>query len=290
MRTVWERGWTVVPLVCFLSLSCAAFASDPFADAVVSFTPGAHAGFGADKLPGIVLGPPHGGGAIQGSLDTLSLGDGGSIVLRFDPPVICDGPGDDFIVFENAFHAGTPDGPVFAEVGIVAVSQDGEHFVEFPYDPLTFAGLAGKSPVFSSPENGIDPTDPTVAGGDAFDLSQVGLRWVAFVRITDPGSSIADSGSRVPPGDSGGFDLDAMAAVHTCDVGNPTPTAEPTFPLSPTAAPPPTPSATPTATPAVDLDTLAAAIFGDARGDDANGDARISAADMTAAVSPVEGR
>ena len=235
-----------------------------------------------------MLGPPHGAGDTQGSLDVLSLGDDGSIVLRFDPPVICDGPGADFIVFENAFHAGSSDGPIFAEVGIVAVSQDGEHFVEFPYDPTTFAGLAGRSPVYSNPENGIDPTDPAVAGGDAFDLAQVGLPWAAYVRITDPGNAIPDSGSRVPPGDSGGFDLDAVSEVYGCEIGAPSATPTSTSVPEPTLAPTPTStataSATPTLAPTVNLDSVVASIFDDDTGDDLNGDAVVTAADLVAAV------
>src|SRR5438309_1685943 len=57
--------------------------TDPFADRVVSFNPGAHAGFGQDGLPGVVLGPPRGGGDGMGSLDVLSLGREGTLVLEF---------------------------------------------------------------------------------------------------------------------------------------------------------------------------------------------------------------
>jgi len=189
---------------------------DPFADAVVLFEPGTNAGFGQDGLPGIVLGPPRGGGLLKQSLDVVSLGNDGRIVVRFDDPVVCNGPGADFTVFENAFHAGSEDGPVFAEAGIVAVSQDGQTFFEFPYDAATLAGLAGLTPVLSNPDNGIDPTDPTVSGGDSFDLATVGLAWAAYVRITDPGASIDDPGNLVPPGTQGGFDLDAVAIVNPC--------------------------------------------------------------------------
>ena len=236
----------------------------PFAGEVVSFTPGTNAGFGADQLPGIVLGPPHGGGDLQGSLDVLSLGNGGSIVLGFPDGAICDGPGVDFTVFENAFRAGGGE-TVFAEVGIVAVSADGEHFFEFPYDPETFAGLAGVTPVYSNPDNRIDPTDPAVSGGDSFDLATVGLASASFVRITDPGAAIPDPGNRIPPGNSAGFDLDAVAVVHQCGAaeGSPTPTSTPSPPssvsptetesVSPTSSPPspsptaPAPSLSPTA-------------------------------------------
>lgn len=263
-------------------------AAAPFVDGVVSFVPGTNAGFGADRLPGVVLGPPQGAGLLQGSFDVVSLGDGGSIILRFDLPLICDGVGPDFTVFENAFHAGAPSGPLFIEVGIVAVSQDGENFVEFPYDPATFVGLAGRSPVLSHPDNGIDPLDPRVSGGDSFDLAAVGLPWAAFVRITDPGSAIPDSGSRVPSGNSGGFDLDALAALHACD-----PSAAVT--VTPTATHPPpsnapratsTATTTPTSLPA-DLPSLLHALFSKPWEEylDLNRDGCMTAADVVRAVT-----
>lgn len=300
---------------CAVALAGAADAQAPFADAVVSFTPGAGAGFGADKLPGIVLGPPRGGGELQGSLDVLSLGNGGVIVLRFDLPVICDGPGPDLTVFENPFHVGSPEGPVFEEYGIVAVSQDGDHFVTFPYDPVTHAGLAGRNPVLSNPDNGISPLDPNVSGGDQFDLADVGLAWAAYVRVTDPGDSIPDPGNLIPPGTTAGFDLDAMAALHACDPLNTT-TSTPT--AGDQTTPTPTPTATPvgaaTATPTplagdldgnglvntADLQRLIAELY-DGDGDDAaaagggtiasgpaadvNGDGRITAADLVALLA-----
>ncbi len=226
-----------------------ALAQDPFADAVAAFAPGEHAGFGAERLPGIVLGAPRGGGLLQGGLDVVSLGNDGVITLRFDLPVVCDRPGADFTIFENAFHAGALDGPVFEEYGIVAVSQDGVQFVDLPYDAATHDGLAGRTPVLSSPDNEIDPLDPRLSGGDAFDLAATGLTWAAYVRITDPGAAIPDPGNLIPPGDNSGFDLDAVAALHACDpdaVVTPTPT--------PTSTAPPT-QASPTPTPlAGDLD------------------------------------
>jgi hypothetical protein len=291
-----------------LLVASLARAQDPFADAVTEYTVGAGGGFGSEFLPDAVIGPPRGGGPIQQSLDVVSLGNDGTITVRFDLPLICDGPEADFVVFENAFHVGTPEGPVFEEYGIVAVSQDGVEFVEFPYDATSHAGLAGRVPVLSHPDNGIDPLDPSVAGGDTFDLADLGLAWVAYVRITDPGAAIPDPGDRIPPGDKGGFDLDAVAALHACAPGGEdTPT--PTF--TPTATPPAAGTATATPTHAAangdlnddgnidDADRLllVAELFdgdGDAAstaagGDvatgpfaDLNGDGLITAADLTA--------
>jgi hypothetical protein len=102
--------------------------------------------------------------------------------------------------------------------------------------------------VFSNPVNGIDPTDPSVAGGDSFDLADVGLDWAAYVRITDPGAAIPDPGNMIPPGTNAGFDLDAIAAVHACV---PSPTETPTTTATPQqqSTVTPTSSTTRTATP-----------------------------------------
>ena len=209
-----------------------------------------------------MLGPPRGAGELQGSFDVVSLGNNGVIVVAFDQPVICDGPGADFTVFENAFHNGSPSGPIFAEYGIVAVSQDGTNFFDLPYDVMTHTGLAGQTPVLSNPDNGIDPLDPSVSGGDTFDLASVGLAWAAYVRITDPGASIPDPGNMIPPGTSAGFDLDAIAALHACDPGampSPTPTHT-EVPATLTSTPTRTATATWTAAPTTPASSHDAAV------------------------------
>lgn len=179
--------------------------SDPFADAIVSFTPGEGAGFGAEHLPDIVLGGPQGAGASAGSADVLSLGMEGSIVLRFDDLGLIDGEGADLLVFENAFSG-------FTETARVAVSEDGTAFSEWPCDPDDdvggFPGCAGVQPVHANATNGLDATDPDAAGGDRFDLADLGLARARFVRITD-------TGANGYAGTSGGFDLDALAVVHS---------------------------------------------------------------------------
>jgi hypothetical protein len=280
--------WLLAAALLCPSIAPQPAGADPFADEVVSFEPGERAGFGADQMPGIVLGPPRGGGDQQGSLDVVSLGDGGVIVVAFRDGVICDGPGPDFTVFENAFIGGGT--TVFAEVGIVAVSADGESFVEFPYDPATFEGLAGTKPVYSHPDNGIDPTDPSVSGGDHFDLADLGMSHAVYVRITDPGAAIPDPGNFVPPGNSAGFDLDAIAAVHPCDTPPPLATATPSGSPTPTAdGPTPTPSSTrrttPTGTPtrtAKPATPIETALRGDA-----NGDGVVDALDIGHAIAEI---
>ncbi len=181
-----------------------------FATKVVSFDPGPDAGFGQDRMPGVVLGPPEGAGCCAGSLDVLSLGDKGTIVLGFDDDIV-DGPGTDFIVFENPF-------PGNVETGIVSVSEDGTTWHTFPCaadDPKGgYPGCAGVKPVDANwLTNDIDPTDPAVAGGDDFDLATIGVERARFVRVED-------SGKNPYAGTTGGFDLDAVAIVHT-DPGAP---------------------------------------------------------------------
>ena len=191
-----------VPIEVDAGLLLPTDAGDAFADAVVRFEPGEGAGFGQDRFPDIVLGPPKGAGASQGSLDVLSLGRGGVIVLEFSDFEVVDGPGVDFLVFENPFTG-------FVEPGIVEVSEDGMTWKTFPCDDARpFTGCAGLNPVFANPAQNVSATDPSVSGGDAFDLVTVGLSRARFVRITDSGNSPFYAA----PG--GGFDLDAISVVN----------------------------------------------------------------------------
>jgi hypothetical protein len=184
--------------------SASALPPSAFATRVEHFLPGIGAGFGADKMPSVVLGPPRGGGANAGSLDVVSLGDGGEIVLAFEEGALYDGPGADFIVFENPFST-------WLERGEVSVSDDGVVWTTFACakDDAAggFPGCAGVHPVFSHPDNGIAANDPAVAGGDAFDLADVGVARARFVRVVDSGGNSYD-------GTTGGFDLDAIVATH----------------------------------------------------------------------------
>ncbi|MCB9568052.1 MAG: cell surface protein [Myxococcales bacterium] len=188
--------------------------SDPFVDCVDEFSPAGDASFGHDELLARLAGPPRGAG-LQGGLDVVSLGCGGEITLYFDAPAIVDGPGPDLIVFENPFALG--DDATFVEPARVLVSDDGERWREFPCDlsarpPL---GCAGIGLVFADPESApeLDPRDPASAGGDAFDLADVGLTRARYVRLVDRTAEYY--GERTwCAGATGGFDLDAIAAIH----------------------------------------------------------------------------
>lgn len=138
----------------------------------------------------------------------VSLGKGGFVAVEFNPP-IADGPGPDFIVFENAFQYGS--GQVFDEWMLVSVSQDGVSWHTFPYDSITGAGLAGRTPTgctgCTSP---INWQDPAQAGGDAFDLQVVGLPWVRYVKVSDA--------THWQPPDRLSADLDGVVAIHQLGV------------------------------------------------------------------------
>jgi hypothetical protein len=186
-------------------------APDPCSGFVVSVeavTYGPGAGFGQDEMPGVVFGPPDGGGALKGSLDVLSLGNGGTITLGFGAQTIVDGDGPDFIVFENPFFAGGDESAPFFELATVEVSVDGATWTAFPCtaSEAPFGACAGWRPVYAgTADPSIDPADPAVAGGDAFDLAALGLSEARFVRITDRPDQV---------GFQGAFDLDAVALVH----------------------------------------------------------------------------
>jgi hypothetical protein len=222
-------------------VALAGVGSDCFPDQIVVYTVGTISSPPAFNSwqPGIVFGPPGSATPTTGSLDVLSLGKGGSITLAFTDNEIVDGPGPDFIVFENPFFCTAPPltasdpWSIFAEPGIVEVSDDGVIFHAFPYSAAALSmvvsscsdksliaqlqGLAGLTPSFTGnwtvPDDPLvfDPTAPggvSGHGGDAFDLATVGLTRARYVRITDPNLPIG------VPGSSDGFDLDAIVALH----------------------------------------------------------------------------
>jgi hypothetical protein len=221
-------------------------AADPWADHVVSYTPGA--GVTSDfptmipfNDPMTALGEPTrftsphpvGSGGVVTPLnapfrasEVVSIGRGGSLVVRFEEPVV-DHPanpfGVDLIVFGNAFFVGSFFNPDFsfnpagtasgaaAEGGVIEVSADGVNFLAVPgdadglfptnayadvFDP--FATVPGVVPAdFTRPVNpAFDATGKTYVeilagyagsgGGLGIDLAPTGLSSISHVRITTP--------------------------------------------------------------------------------------------------------
>jgi len=174
--------------------------TDPFADRVESFAPAVGASFGHTDMPDVVLGRPEGRGPTAGSMHVASLGEHGVVVLALEDLEIVDGDGPDLLVFENSF-------PAWIETGEVSASEDGITWHTWPCDTVNQVGCAGLNSVIANSDNDVDPTDPETAGGDAFDLADLGLTHARYVRIED-------SGANDYAGVGGGFDLDAIAVVH----------------------------------------------------------------------------
>ena len=208
-------------LACLLASACGTSDGDGLAcdadappstsaSCVLWFWPGPGAGHGQSRFPEIVYGGPTGVDAHHQSLDVLSLGRGGEIAVGFGGGGIVDGEGPDFVIFENAFLVGTSNDPaiVFKELGEVSVSQDGSTWATFPCasEAYPYTGCAGWRPVLANAENGIPANDPAQAGGDPFDLRDVGLTSARYVRIRDI--------SMYGAADDAGFDLDAVAVIH----------------------------------------------------------------------------
>jgi hypothetical protein len=220
----------------------ATWAADPWADAVVSYVQGD--GVGNDFVTGdpfndplVALGEPTRvtspdsfPGAVTlvnspfRSTEIVSIGRGGSLVVRFDEPVV-DHPanpfGIDLLVFGNAFFTGNffadPNATatsITSEGGLVEVSADGVNFFAVPGDAdglfptNAYADIA--DPLVSTPGSVLSdftrPVDPAFnpngrtyadivagyngsGGGLGVDIAAAGLSSISYVRITNPASA-----------------------------------------------------------------------------------------------------
>ncbi|MCB1740925.1 MAG: PEP-CTERM sorting domain-containing protein [Gammaproteobacteria bacterium] len=191
-------------------------------------------------VPQAAVGPADSIGSVDQLSTVVSLGRGGKMTLRFDPPIV-DGSGWDFAIFENAFAVGSE---LFMELAWVEVSADGQVFYRFPtfssnrriinrFDTMNPSGVIG----FASKD---------VAGcGTPFDLAVFGgnlpspIRYVRIIDVVGDGSSTVPSFNPVtfqsdifplydpyPTEGSTGFDLDAVA-VRYLDTSNPDPDPDP---------------------------------------------------------------
>ena len=184
--------------------------------------------------PGAALGPANGfdpstGQPLTSADAVVSLGDAGFMTLLFPNP-ITDGPSWDLVVFENAFD------DFFLELAFVEVTSDGVHYVRFPSTSLTQTTTQIDQ---STQTNSVDATNiDGLAGkyrasfGTPFDLSvlagspNLDVNRITAVRVVDVVGSIdplyarRDSGNRIindpwtTPFNTGGFDLDAIGAIH----------------------------------------------------------------------------
>ncbi len=219
---------------------------DPFADRVTVFSPLTAGGFGASFVPANVTGPPDGKGTFAPASQPTELaslharvGAGGSIVVEFIDNIVELGVGMDFTVFENVFFVGGKATVRFMEPAIVWVALfDGQWF-RFPIDvvpPAAGASLNLRDPFYYNKgfagrngTTGSDPTNPTASGGDSFDVNELavpGLTWIRFIKFQSTGDSALTDDFGADPvrhtaesnalsgNGSSGFDLDAVSAVN----------------------------------------------------------------------------
>jgi hypothetical protein len=237
--------------------------ANDFASEVVDYCEGV--GVGIYNDPNSALGRPSlkTGGAVYPQMEpvvpvyqpwladqVVRIGQGGYLALKFGHRVADDknNPyGIDFIIFGNAFLTvgsgrewdfGDPErvivsGAVFAEPGIVSVSQDGQKWFTYSAPKGPFADSFAPTASYEWDEvndrwgRELDPTKPIdpgleasdfagktlgavlemydgSAGGTGFDIAVFGLDWIQYVRIEDdPNSEVST-------------EIDAVADVSCC--------------------------------------------------------------------------
>ena len=181
------------------------------------------ADFGHDTL---AIGKP------GGTMDVVSLGDGGKATLTFASPII-NGPGPDFAVFENGLVNAQDTTICFLELAFVEVSSDGEHFFRFPAITMVqdTAQVGGFDCIHASLLHNF-AGKYQVMYGTPFDLDEVeddallNKNRVTHVRLIDVVGNIdaeyatKDSEGHIvndpwsTPFGSCGFDLDAVGVIH----------------------------------------------------------------------------
>ncbi len=166
---------------------------------------------------------------------TVSLGDSGVAVLTFSSPIY-NGPGADFVVFENGFLDQTNDSLAFLELAFVEVSSDGISFYRFQSTSLTQTGSQITNADYINAANLNNLAGKYIGGyGTPFDLSELNgiqgldINNITHVRLTDVVGSINGHSSHdgfghlvndpyPTPFASSGFDLDAVGVMNMVGV------------------------------------------------------------------------
>lgn len=161
---------------------------------------------------------------------TFSLGDSGSIELGFDHEIY-NGPGPDFVVFENGFSFGGDS--TFLELAFVEVADSSGIFVRFPANSLTDTSFQ-VSAFGSVNASKINNLAGKYIGnyGTPFDLEDLknipnlNLGHIQKIKIIDVVGSLQQNfaskdanGRKIndpwpTPFASGGFDLDAVGIIN----------------------------------------------------------------------------
>ena len=214
-------------------VGCASAAPDFAAADIVVEAPGADTSRFGD--PSRAVNGVRGAGMGSGSFDVYALNytTRPYLVVGFGDYAITDGPGADLVVFENGFLAASSETYFFMDPITVEVSSDGVTWRAMPFDyvtgdervyvptPEAWEGVAGTLPVlFHEETNAVDPFGP-MAGGNAFDLAELGesddamrIRrdGVRFVRLRSAGAVVNPDTGEAFPHDvvSDGADIDGV--------------------------------------------------------------------------------
>ena len=184
------------------------------------------AGFASYGEESLAIGVP------GGTMDVVSLGDGGIATLTFASPIF-NGEGPDFAVFENGLVNAQDTTLCFLELAFVEVSSDGQNFFRFPaVSMVQDTAQVGSFSCISATLIHNFAGKYEVMYGTPFDLDEVednallDKNKVTHVRIIDvvgcinPQYATYDSQNR-PVNDpwptafnSSGFDLDAVGVIY----------------------------------------------------------------------------
>jgi hypothetical protein len=174
-------------------------------------------------------------GAANGSI--VCLGDSGVATVTF-AAALYNGPGADFAVFENGFKDPANGSMAFLELAFVEVSSDGVNFVRFAANSNTPTNtqIPG-SGVYMDAALINNLAGKYIANyGTPFDLEELkdapglDVNNITHVRIVDVVGSMSGHASHDQAGKkindpyptnfpTGGFDLDAVAAMHMYATG-----------------------------------------------------------------------
>jgi hypothetical protein len=158
--------------------------------------------------------------------NTISLGDGGIAKIHFDTPII-DGEGYDFAVFENSFSDD------FLELAFIEVSSDGQNYFRFSTISNTQTDIQiGTFGIIDATKINNFAGKYRAMYGTPFDLDEMkdiqglDIMQITDIKIIDVIGSINlefatyDSQNQIINDPyptsfaSGGFDLDAIGAIH----------------------------------------------------------------------------
>ncbi len=234
--------WAILLLLMqFISCQDDAGLDPRCADTVIEAPGAAGTGFGDTDhaVDGV-----HGAGCTsQNAVDLYSLSNDPAdentfIILRWSGRRLENGPGTDFVVFENPFDYDTcGNDRRFMDQLVVSVSIDGTEWIDFPHDYTApdesvyseyhsyWHGFAGVTPVlFNEKSNPVDPFDPAAAGGDHFDLDdlvdtgapetveKIKTEGCRFIKLTAAGAVKNNDTDNYFPQDTGanGPDIDGV--------------------------------------------------------------------------------